>query len=152
MINYLINFREFMVSNFGIIIYGLVFKNNKIYYLNDIYKYLFCFIPFNLLQKFVFFNIIYKKDNIFYITNINTPIIVPTILNFTLNKPDNTYLDMTYEIKYYNSFIPIKFFIDYNNLYDYETINLKYISKGKMVNKLIYINLYYNYKLIYDLF
>ena len=152
MIN-LIYLRELFISNFGIEINGLILKNNHILYINNIFKYIFYFIPFSLFNYFKFFNFIYKKDTFYYITNIKLNIIIPIILNFTFyNNNNNNYkIDMTSQIKYYNSSIPLKFFIINNNLNNYNMIRLKYMYKGKILEKELCIYDYYN-KLIYELF
>ena len=151
MIN-LINLRDLVISNFGIEIYGLVFKNNNIFYTKNILKYIFYIFPFSLFNYIRFIKIIYKKDNIYYITNSNLYIITPIILNFTFNNSNNDEtIDMTSRIKYYNSSIPFKFIIENNKLNKFNILNIKYISKGTTNNKIMYID-DCNNKLLYELF
>ena len=151
MIN-LINLRDLIVSNFGIEIYGLVLKNKYIFYTKSIFKYIFYIFPFSLFNYIKFIQIIYKKDNIYYITNSNLYIITPIILNFTFKKSKNDEtIDMTSIIKYYNSSIPFKFIIENNKLNKFNILNIKYISKGTITDKKIYID-DCNNKLLYELF
>jgi hypothetical protein len=148
--NNLIYLREFIVSNFGIKLYGIEFKNKHIIYVNNIFKYTLCIFPFSLFNYINFINLIYKKDNIFYITNIKINIITPIILNCIFRNNNNN-IDMTSEIKYYNSSIPFQFFINNNNLQNYNIVTIKYMSKGKIINKDLLINNYRD-KLLYELF
>ena len=102
----LIKIREFFISNFNIKIYGIIYNNN-IYYLNGIYS----FIPFyiiNFITKFFHIFIIYMKDNIFYSTKSDnlTISILPLILKFEINE-----IELKFILKYYNSCIPINFFL-----------------------------------------
>lgn len=150
--NSLIYLREFIVSNFGIKLYGIEFKNKHIIYINNELKYIFYIFPFSLFNYINFVNLIYKKDNIFYITNIKINIITPIILNCTFRNNNNSNnIDMTSTIKYYNSSIPFKFFINNNNLQNYNLLTIKYMSKGKIINKDLFINDYCD-KLLYELF
>ena len=148
----LICLREFIVSNFGIKLYGIQFKNKHIIYIDNVFKYILYIFPFSLFNYINFINLIYKKDNIFYITNVKLNMIVPIILNFTFyNNNNNNNIDMSSTVKYYNSSIPFKFFINYNNLHNYNILTIKYMSKGKLINKDLIINDYYD-KLLYELF
>ena len=163
--NNLIYLRDFIVSNFGIKLYGIQFKNKHIIYINNQLKYIFYIFPFSLFNYINFVNLIYRKDDIFYITNIKLNIITPIILNCTFHYNNSNNIDMSSEIKYnnsinidmtstikyYNSSIPFKFFINNNNLQNYNLLTIKYMSKGKIINKNLFINNYYN-KLLYELF
>jgi hypothetical protein len=143
--------RELFISNFGIKIYGLKINNNILYF-NNILRFIFYFIPFSIFNNNIFYDIIYKKDNIFYITNLNKYRILPLILEFIFYDDNNNSINMTKEIKYYSASIPIKFFIEYNNLYDYTKLNIKYIFKG--TTNLKEIDNIYNYydKRLYEFF
>ena len=94
---------------------------------------------------------IYKKDNIYYITNIKSHIIIPTIMTFIFTDYSGNENNMTSKIKYYNSSIPVNFIIKYNNLEHYNNLLIKYMSKGKIINKTIYKTEFSN-KLLYELF
>jgi len=146
----LIVLREMLISNFFIEINGLILENNKILLINGLFKYIFYFFPFRLLNYLKFIKIIYKKDSFYYITNLKINIIIPLILNLTFHN-ENNIINMTTQIKYYNSSIPFKFFIINNNLNNYNMITIKYMSKGIIINKELCINNYYD-KLIYELF
>lgn len=151
--NNLIYFREFIISNFGIQIYAILFKNQKLIYINNFYRYLLFFIPFSLLNYINIFKIIYRKDNIYYVTNPNKSVkIIPLILkfNFMNNDMEDT-IDMRSQIKYYNSYVPFKFFINNNKLNNYDSLNIIYISNKELIEKNICIDEYYN-KLLYELF
>jgi len=139
-----------LISNFFIEINGLILENNKILLINGLFKYIFYFFPFRLLNYLKFIKIIYKKDSFYYITNLKINIIIPLILNLTFHN-ENNIINMTTQIKYYNSSIPFKFFIINNNLNNYNMITIKYMSKGIIINKELCINNYYD-KLIYELF
>ena len=146
----LVYLRDLFISNFGIKIYGIVYKKN-IYYINGIYKYIFYMFPFSLLNYINIINFIYKKDTFYYITNVKLNMIIPIILNFTFYNNNDKNVNMTSSIKYYNSSIPFKFYIEYNKLDEYYSLNVKYMSKGKIIDKDIFIYDYYN-KLLYELF
>jgi hypothetical protein len=146
----LIVLREMLISNFFIEINGLILENNKILLINGLFKYIFYFFPFRLLNYLKFIKIIYKKDTFYYITNLKINMIIPLILNLTFHN-ENNIINMTTQIKYYNSSIPFKFFIINNNLNNYNMITIKYMSKGIIINKELCINNYYD-KLIYELF
>ena len=149
--NNLIYLREFIISNFGIKIYAILFKNQKLFYINNFYRYLLFFIPFSLINYINIFKIIYKKDDIYYVTNSNKSVkIIPLILKFNFINKDDT-IDMKSEIKYYNSYIPFKFFINNNKLNNYNSLNIMYIFNREVIQKNIYIDEYYN-KLLYELF
>ena len=143
----LIQIRDFFISNFNIQIYGIIYNNN-IYYLNGIYP----FIPFYIIKiitKILHIFIIYIKDNIYYSTKSdNQPIsILPLILKFKINE-----IELKFKLKYYNLFIPINFFISHNNFdVQHSTINIKYLKKQKIYDKILtFTN--FNNKMIYELF
>ena len=145
---YLLKIRDLFMSNFGINIKGIQYKNN-IYECK--YSFLFKFYPFYFTKFFAkLFNIrfIYELDNSYFITGDTKNHILPIIMSF---KVDN--LDLTPTIKYYNSLIPFDFFLKNNNIKSYQNIDIKYICKGKINYKLILKeNIHHNNVLIYNLF
>lgn len=159
----LINIRNFFVGNFFVNIVG--FKNTKTnnFFLlsgNNIFTktmhFLLLLVPLvitttisNIFSK----EVIYKYDNIFYITNANPNKIIPVLLEFKAycsNEPAYLY-DLTYQIKYYNTSIPFNVFATLNIPKIYDSIKIKYITKGKIIEKHLIINDNKNY-LIYNLF
>jgi hypothetical protein len=159
----LISVRNFFVGNFFVNIVGFKNKNtNNIFLLsrNNIFKntlqFLLLLVPLVVTTTiFNFFGkeVIYKYDNIFYITNAVQHKIIPVILEFkAYYSSEPTYLyDLTSQIKYYNTSIPFNVFVNLNVPKIYDTIKIKYITKGKIKEKHLLINDNKNY-LIYNLF
>ena len=122
---------------------------------SNVFYYLFMLIPFVFIKYF--FNllnceIIYKLDNIYYITNVTHNHILPIIITIeATNQYSYNKIDITEKIEYYNPSIPINFFITNNKLLNYDFINIKYIHKSKTIEKRININESKKY-LIYNLF
>jgi hypothetical protein len=79
--------------------------------------------------------------------------ITPIILNLILMKDDTKLLDITSEIKYYNTMIPIQFLMNNINfmIENDIDISIKYMHKGKIINKKLSLIEYKNEK-IYCLF
>lgn len=93
--------------------------------------------PFSLityLLKLFERRIIYKIDDIYYITGNNNTNILPIITNFSIVTHTTTH-DMTQQIKFYNSAIPINFIISQNNINNPQYIKIKYMCKGKFIEK-----------------
>ena len=61
-----IKVREFIVSNFGIKIYSIIYgKNNNYIFINSIFRYSLFFFPFSIFNYFIFpVKLVYKKNNI----------------------------------------------------------------------------------------
>lgn len=140
--------RDFLVRNFIVNPKALHF-NNELFYLNGMNTflwYIFRLLPFCIVRTLVgLFNIgiIYKLDSIYNLTNIQQNHIVPIILNFVFIKENNSSeikQDFSSQIKYYNGNIPFHFVIKENNLEEHEKIKIKYLNKGKMVDKIVDIN------------
>jgi hypothetical protein len=159
----LISVRNFFVGNFFVNIVG--FKNtntNNIFLLspknifNNILHLLLLLVPLAVTTTiFNFFGkeVIYKYDKIFYITNAVQNKIIPVLLEFKAycsSEPAYLY-DLTSQIKYYNTSIPFNVFVNLNIPKIYDTIKIKYITKGKITEKHLLINDNKNY-LIYNLF
>ena len=157
----LINIRDFYVRNFFVNVIGFR-KNNNIIWVtsNNIFvkmiHYFLLIIPLfvtvNIANVFGQ-DVIYNYDNIFYISNSKINKITPVLLEFKAyysNEPTYLY-DLTYQIKYYNTSIPFNIFATLNIPKIYDSLKLKYISKGNIIEKQIIINDYKN-NLIYNLF
>lgn len=157
----LLDLRDFCVRNFFVNVVGFKKKNFYIWLINKnfinfiIYFILLC-VPFTFTKivcdKFDY-DIIYSYDSIYQITNTKTTHMIPILLEFKVyntNNPDYLY-DLTYQIKYYNSSLPLNVFSVLNIPETYNTIKLKYLEKGKIKDKNIRINEYKN-SLIYKLF
>lgn len=151
----LIKFRDFMVSNFCVTICGIV-VNNECYKFNGFY---FTFlssvynpIPFSLLKKIltlININVIYKIDNIYNIS-INNYHILPIIMDFYFEN-NNEIKDLVDRLSQYNSMIPLRFFINNEQLHKYTKIKLKYLNNNKIIDIIFDISLVINLP-IYKLF
>jgi len=154
-----IDVRNIIIKNFGVCIIG--FKNNDNYiWLSDYtYNYLFNtilrIVPFIIIifiSNYYGYHVIYKYDSIYDITGTNENHILPIILQFEAfnsNNPLKLY-DLTDQIKYYNSSLPLHVFCKLNIPSEYDTIKIKYLIRGKTYNKDINIIEYKN-NLIYTL-
>jgi hypothetical protein len=158
----LITIRNFYVKNFFVKIIGFQnITNKKCYYLsgNYIYNKLYSilrFVPFIIIIKIAnIFNyeIIYKCDKIYYITNIKINKILPVLLEFkSYNSQDTNFnYNLTSIIQYYTPSLTFDLFINENIPKSHDLIKIKYIKKGIVNEKVIIINNYKN-SLIYNLF
>ena len=153
---WLFNIREFIVKNYFVSIKALYYDNKDLFYFNNyfyILQFILGFLPFQLVSSWLeYFNIdvIYKLDSIYNITNIKKTHILPIILNFEFTL-DNNKNNFSSNIKYYNASIPFKFLLDTNKLNNYDKLHIKYMSKGRMYDKVVDIPLY-KQVLLYELF
>jgi hypothetical protein len=111
------------------------------------------FIPFFIIKHiFAYLNkkIIYQIDDIYYIEPCEQNHILPIIMNLEFVNNNLDICNLTNKIKFYNSSIPINFFIKQHNLESYNTIKLKYLKKGTIIEKIVKIN--NKNCLIYNLF
>jgi hypothetical protein len=155
--NLYVKVRNFLVSNFFINILCLKHQNTFIYLDNkySIYRYLLLLCPFyfvNLITNKYNYEIIYKMDNTYNITNIDENHIIPFIQScIAIN--DYSSLNISSDIRLYNSSIPLHFFINTCNLHSYNIIKLVYLNKGVKIEKEINLNNIDTKKyLIYNLF
>jgi hypothetical protein len=158
---YLIKFRELLVSNFLFKIIGIKYHHTILYASNFIFLYLFHLFPLQFLCKLLsYFNIkvIYKTDGVYQLSGVKHNHILPVILLFegrkSANKDDTTEdnkINLASLIKYYNCSIPLKVFISNNKLEDYKYIKLKFMSKGKFIEKFHVVKDFENLS-IYHLF
>jgi len=150
--NYLITLREFVVNNFTITLKSVEKNNYKFY--NSYLFYLFKIIPFFLI-KFLFtltkIRYIYLVDNI-YFSNYGDFRITPVLLNVQVFNETNDYKrDITENIKNYNGTVPLWYITENEKLNNFQRIQFKYFSKGKMENKTFNL-IEINNKLLYEIF
>ena len=163
--------RDIIIKNFGVCIIGFKKIDNDININNDndndnyiwisdyTYSYLFNIIlqivPFIIIvfiSNFYGYHVIYKYDSIYDITGTKENHILPIILHFEAfnnNNPLKLY-DLTDQIKYYNSSLPLHVFCKLNIPSEYDSIKIRYLIRGKTYNKDINIIEYKN-NLIYTL-
>lgn len=136
--------RNFFINNFFVNILCLRHENTFIY-LNDyrlIYRYLLILIPFYFVKciaNIYKYDIIYKVDGIYGITNIKDNHIIPFITS-CIAYNDTSSLNISNDIRFYNSSIPLYFFINNNNLSSYNYIKLIYYYKSNKIEKKIELN------------
>jgi hypothetical protein len=139
----LLKLRDLIIGNFFVNICAIKTKKTLLI-VTGFYKLLLIFVklcPFFIIKYICLLfglQIIYKTDNIYQITNITHTHINPVIFNFTLETKLKS-IDMSGILKYYNSSIPLKFFINNNQLENYDLIKIKYLHKGKISEKIINI-------------
>lgn len=157
------NIKTIFLNNFNVKIYAIE-HNNIIYYT---YNNLILLIPFNIIKKILnYFNIdiIYNISDIFFTTKSSSNIINPVISfdiihadrliinnifnnnnilisesNIDIDKYILEYINITNKLKTYNNNIPIIFIMNMN-LKDSNMIRVKYINKGKIIYKYLYID------------
>jgi hypothetical protein len=149
--------RNFLINNFFVDIKCFK-KEDKFIYLDNqkiIYKYLLMIIPFYLIKSIANkynYDIIYKVDNIYNITNIKENHIIPFISNCSVYS-NNSVIDITKDIRYYNSSIPLCFLIYNCELFKYDTIKITYMNKGnKLYTEINLNNIDTTNFLLYNLF
>jgi hypothetical protein len=149
--------RNFLINNFLVNIECFK-KEDKFIYLDNqkiIYKYLLMIIPFYLIKTLANkynYDIIYKVDNIYNITNIKENHIIPFITNCSVYSNDSV-IDITKDIRYYNSSIPLCFLIYNCELFKYDTIKITYMNKGnRLYNEINLNNIDTTKFLLYNLF
>lgn len=148
-----IKMRNLFWNNFFVTIYSIV-TNNRLIHLDSkcvqLLLLLIKFIPFyitsTLLNQFNM-NVIYQSDSIYNITNTKQLKILPIILKMSVSKTmpcGNLHSIDINDIKYYNSEIPLQFLLKNHNVLDYESVDIKYMTRGKIVEKKINIAEYNN--------
>ena len=153
--NLYVKLRNFIINNFFVNILCFKKNNNFIYLHNPIYQYCLLLIPFyfvNLIAIKYKYDIIYKRDGIYGITNIKENMIIPFITNCIVIKDENI-LNISSNLRIYNSSIPLHFFINNDKLLMYDILKIIYLKKGDKIEKKIMLNEIdtKNY-LIYNLF
>jgi hypothetical protein len=133
--------RNFFINNFFVNIICLKHNNTFIYLNNDrlIYRYLLLLIPFYFVKCFANiynYDLIYRVDGIYGITNIKENHIIPFITScIAFNETSS--LNISNDIRFYNSSIPLYFFIINSNLNSYNFIKLIYFNKSSKIEKKI---------------
>jgi hypothetical protein len=179
--NQQIKIRNFFISNFFVNINCIIYNNTYIEVDNNYFLfYSLKIIPlfvYKIINYFINIKFIYSYDNIYNITGINKYKILPYIYNFVfyevkMNTPFNKIVtntekniynaslnsnicmeqyDVSNNIKYYNSYIPLKFILLKNNIKSYNYLQIKYLNKNNFIEKKLFFKDNIN-KLIYDLF
>jgi hypothetical protein len=153
-INIYINLRNFFIKNFFVSVIGLKIDDHYIW-LDTFTNYLLYLMPFIIIKYFSWltgYQVIYKIDNTYQITNNYTNHILPVLLQFIAHNNDLTdSCSLTHVIKYYNSSMELNVFSHLNIPKEYTMLTIKYFSKGKIYDKTIEINKYKN-TFIYKLF
>lgn len=139
-----VKLRNFYVTNFFVNIICLRKKHNYIYLDNKylIYRYLLLLCPFyfvNYIANKYNYDLIYKIDDIYGITNVKENHIIPFIINCTVSNNESS-LNISSDIHFYNSSIPLQFFINTCNIHNYHIIKLVYLNKGVKMEKEINLN------------
>lgn len=127
---------DIIITNFSIKVHAFKYKNN-IYYI----KFLSRLYPFSLFKYlFNFFDIqlIYSVNDMYYIT-FNKYTILPILLKFNIINDDESIIDFKNKIRNFNGYIPLKFFLDINNLKP-KSIDIKYLSNNKIIENQIILN------------
>ena len=131
----LLRMQSLFTNNFNVKICA-VYKNNKLYKLYTLFIIIFKLIPFYIINYMFYllgYQIIYKTNNIYNITNTNKIYITPIILEFKIIYETNIY-DLTNSIKKYSSSIPLNFFINENKINKYDKLEIIILKNGKKIN------------------
>lgn len=151
--NWLVKIREFVVNNFTITLKSVEKDNYKFY--NSYLFYVFKIIPFFLI-KLVFtllkIRYIYLIDDI-YFSNYGNFRITPVLMNVLIfnNDFDENKINITTIMKKYNGTVPFWYILENEQLNNFQKIQFKYFSKGKMENKSFNLS-EINNKLFYEIF
>jgi len=148
---FLIPLREIFVRNFvtlkSVEVNKYKFYNNTVLYLISFLPFYFIKLLFNLLS----IKYIYKIDNI-YFSNYGVSKISPILLNANAVIDEYNKEDMKERLRSYNYTVPFWYFIINEKLNKYQRFEFKYLSKGKMDNKIVSNNEETENMLIYDIF
>ena len=142
--------REIFIKNFNVTIKSLEYKSKKFY--NNKILYFLSFIPFSFITLICYLikiKYIYNLNKIYFLNYNNNFRILPFIDSiYIYNNVENKKL---ISIKKYNYSIPWWYIIEKEKLNEYENIEFKYKSKGKIEEKKYKINDLEN-KLLYEIF
>lgn len=153
--------RNFLFTNYILNINAIVIYRKhsiNIYDCNNMYFKVLSFplrlIPFSIISYI--FNkcniyIIYNTDSLYKI-NYNKAVILPVIFKSAVLTNDNE--EIVISFKNYSPLIPIKFILNNMeiNTCNYENLYIKYMSKGKIIEKNFNINILNNKLSLYELF
>ena len=152
-----VRFRNFFINNFFVDILCIKQNDNFIYLENDylFLRYFLLLIPFYFLKLIANrfnYELIYNVDGIYGITNIKETHIIPFITCCNMVNEQSS-LNITNQIRMYNTSIPISFFINNMQINDFDKIQLVYFIKSVKTEKEINLNeIDKNKFLIYELF
>ena len=152
-VRFFIGIRNFIINNFFVNIVCIK-KNDYLIFLNSIYKYSLYLFPFNvikLIANYYKYDLIYNMNGVYVVTNIKENRIIPFIMSCTIFN-NNSALNISSEIRLYNSSIPLYFLIKNCNFENYDTIKIVYLHKGVNITKNIKIANIDSKYLIYNLF
>jgi hypothetical protein len=150
--DYLFFLRQLFINNFGVSIKSLQF--HRMIIKNSVVFYFFRIIPFVLIKFIInLLNVkyIYLLDNIYFSNYSNNFTIKPMFLSFELIKNNDSIISIKEIIKKYNLSVPLWFLLCNEKLENYDTIKIKFLLKGSIVNKEIIIDEFKD-KLLEDLF
>ncbi len=154
---YLLSLTNFIMNNFFVSIKSIELYHSTIYSTKIVDSYFFIIlrlVPFTLLQnifEFLKIKYIYKLNNNYYSNYSNHFNLRPTILNFIVKNELSTSNNIFDKFKLYHLSVPFWFFINNEKLNTNDSFEIKYFSKGKMINQ---ENKFKNFesKLLVDLF
>jgi len=140
--NLFLQIREFLINNFFISIKTL--QINETIIKNNIFFYLLRLVPFFILKVlFDYFNVkyIYLMDDLYFSNYSNEIKFSPVLMSFYgyLHILDNDKINLMESFKKYNCSIPLWFFLENEKLNNINMLNIKYFSKGKIIEKNIII-------------
>jgi hypothetical protein len=147
----LIFIRDFLVYNFSATIKQIQYKQFKI--TNSFFFHFLRLIPFCILISiFNFFRIkyVYELDDMYFSNYTSNTHIKPVILDFSIIV-DNNKVNLIETIKKYNLSIPIDYFIINHPFIENNDIEFKYLTKGKIIKKVIQLDRNNN-QLLEDIF
>ncbi len=157
----LISIRDFFVSNFFVSVIGFKKSNNYLWIGNKGIFQTICYTMLMVIPLFITtyitkicgYDVIYKYDNIYNLSNSKSNKIIPVLLEFKAYSSEETayFYDLSKQIKFYNTSIPFNVFVVLNIPKIYDSIKIKYLTKGAITEKNFLINDYKNH-LIYNLF
>jgi hypothetical protein len=139
--SYLIGARNFIIENFFVSIKAIEYKKYK--FINSYFFLLLKIIPFTFMKIFLNYlncKYIYYYDNIYHSNYIHTFSLRPSILSFKVSNNESESEKLIDEKEYVKKFklyqfsIPFWFFIYNEKLENYTNFEIKYFSKGKIVD------------------
>ena len=150
--DYLFFLRQSFINNFGVSIKSLqcqriIIKNSVVFYFLRIIPFILIKFIINLLNV----KYIYLLDNIYFSNYSNSFTIKPMFLSFELIKNNDSIISIKEIIKKYNLSVPLWFLLYNEKLENYDTIKIKFLLKGSIINKEIIIDEFKD-KLLEDLF
>jgi hypothetical protein len=139
---YLVFFRELFVKNYGVSIKSIEI-NFRIKLKNSVFFYLLRLIPFSIVKLIIDYinnykisniHYIYCMDNLYFSNHLKSSMIYPLIFNIDMYNNEK-YISIKDSLKKYNMSIPIWFFLYNEKLDNYTNYKIKYMLKGKVIEK-----------------